>query len=258
MSSLWAGLGLWATSHSASCPFLEVCVCIMLKTFNVINFCFLLVVLSPLNETAPTDWYVFNDYSHHILHTVVIYSLLDIFYLTAPSYSFFVSLWQILQWYCSADTMGIIRKHLPTLANLMKLWGERGRKTMWMFKTTLCLAHLPEQSVFVLNNLVHNSRKKKCNQQTQTIKPIFLKDIGLVIYWENGFCCGASHKEFYQAETLFISINIFFFPSGMIFSIAKMEAKISREQKWSSGDFCNCVLICENRKVKRKEKFPGI
>lgn len=73
---------------------------------------------------------------------------------------FFVSLWQILQWYCSADKMGIMRKHLPTLANLMKLWGERRRKAMWVFKTTLCLAHPSEQSVFVLNNLVHNSRKK--------------------------------------------------------------------------------------------------
>lgn len=29
----------------------------------------------------------------------------------------------------------------------------------------------------------------------------------------------------------------------MIFSIAKMVAKIFREQKWSSGDFCNCVFI---------------
>jgi len=57
------------------------------------------------------------------------------FYLTAPSYSFFfVSAWQILQWYCRADKMGITKKHLPTW------WSCRGeRRRDNIFKTTFCL-----------------------------------------------------------------------------------------------------------------------
>lgn len=46
----------------------------------------------------------------------------------------------------------------------MKLRGEKGGETMWVFKTTCCLNHPPEPSVFVLNGLVQKQTHLETTQ----------------------------------------------------------------------------------------------
>lgn len=73
-----AGLDRWVILHSIARSVFRgswQCSAQGLQHHQIFSMLLLSSSFSLLKQTAPTDWYVFNDYPHHTLHTTVIYSL---------------------------------------------------------------------------------------------------------------------------------------------------------------------------------------